>query len=152
VEKIEIIKPYYKIFVYIIFVLFLVFISFNNYYYLREYLKYKFSYIFLFISFLICIFSFLNFKLNILQNFEKSSSNIVFVLDVSKSMLALDYKNNSRLSVAKEFIKTYVLNNLSNKYSLSIFSGDAMNIIPLTSDKNLFLTFLDSTDEKSILK
>jgi hypothetical protein len=48
------------------------------------------------------------------------------VLDVSESMSALDYqksnKSYSRLDVAKNIIKDYVLKYPKNRYSLTIFS------------------------------
>ncbi len=116
------------------------------------YSRYWLPNIFLFLSFLISFFSFLTFGLNYEKNLKTNSSNMVFVLDVSKSMKALDYEDKSRLEVAKEFIKNYILEHDFNKNSLVIFSKDAVWVLPLTSDKDLFLTILSSQDEKSILK
>lgn len=142
----------YFIYLFIIFI----FLRFVYLFYRKKgfllYSRYGLPNIFLFIAFLISFFSFLNFNINSLQNLKKSSSNVVFILDVSKSMLAIDYKEKSRLEISKEFIRNFILNNLQNKYSLTIFSWDAISVIPLTNDKNLFLTLLESVDEKSILK
>lgn len=108
--------------------------------------------IFLIISLILVFIWFFsyNFSLNKKQNLN--TSNILFLLDVSKSMNALDYeKNISRLNMSKEFIINYISNNPNNKYGLSVFAWDVVDIIPFTLDKDLFLTFLNSVDEKSVL-
>lgn len=112
---------------------------------------YGIPFIVLFASLVFSWLAFLNYKFNFNQKENIQSSNIVFVLDVSKSMLVLDYGEKSRLDVAKNFIKNYILNNPNNRYGLTIFSWDVSGVIPLTSDKKLFLWFLDSTNERSIL-
>lgn len=108
--------------------------------------------LFLILSLILSLISFFSYYVNENQKIKTKTSDIVFVLDVSKSMLAVDYSEKSRLQVSKEFIKDYVTKNDKNRYSLTIFSWDAVSLIPLTQDKNIFLTFLDSIDEKSILK
>lgn len=81
--------------------------------------------------------------------------DIVFVLDVSKSMNVADIKDENsyitRLSFAKNAIKNYVVNNLNNRYWLVIFSGDAVSSVPLTTDKDIFLDVLDSVDYRNLL-
>ena len=81
--------------------------------------------------------------------------DVVFVLDVSKSMNVADIKDENwyitRLSFAKNAIKDYVINNLNNRYWLVIFSWDAVSSVPLTTDKDLFLDVLDSVDYKNLL-
>ncbi|MDD5769843.1 MAG: VWA domain-containing protein [Candidatus Gracilibacteria bacterium] len=117
------------------------------------YCKYGLGIIFLVLSFLISFISIFSYQIETFVKQKAKSSNIVFVLDVSNSMLAADYDDNkTRLQIAKEFIKNFILNNLTNRYGLSIFAGDIINLLPLTSDKDLFNTFLDNADEKSILK
>lgn len=116
------------------------------------YSKYWLPYIFLFLAFLLSFISFFSYQFNSLTKIKSGSSDIVFVLDVSSSMLAQDYNDKSRLEVAKEYISNYIINNLSNRYALSIFAWDWVNLLPLTTDKGLFSTFLESADEKSILK
>lgn len=108
--------------------------------------------LFLILSLILSLISFFSYYINDSQKIKTETSDIVFVLDVSKSMLAIDYAEKSRLQISKEFIKDYVTKNDKNRYSLTIFSWDAVSLIPLTQDKNIFLTFLDSIDEKSILK
>lgn len=113
--------------------------------------KYGMLFIFLFLSFLFSVLWMFDYKIwsNTKQNVK--SSNIVFVLDVSKSMLVQDYGEFSRLAVAKTFISNYVNTHPNNKYSLVIFSQDVTCVLPLTSDKKLLLTILSATDEKSLL-
>jgi hypothetical protein len=41
---------------------------------------------------------------------------------------------------------------LQNRYWLSIFAWDSIDLLPLTTDKDLFNTFLQSVDSKSILR
>lgn len=91
---------------------------------------------------------------------EKSTNStywidIVFVLDVSKSMNVADIKDENsyitRLAFAKNSIKDYVLNNINNRYWLVIFSWDAVSSVPLTTDKDIFLDILDSVDYRNIL-
>jgi len=81
------------------------------------------------------------------------SSEIVFVLDVSSSMLALDYENNTtRLDESKKFIQEFIYKYPQNKYALTIFAWDVVDSLPLTSDLWLFFNILSTIDEKSILK
>jgi len=81
--------------------------------------------------------------------------DVVFVLDVSKSMNVADIKDENwyitRLSFAKNAIKDYIINNLNNRYWLVIFSWDAVSSVPLTTDKDLFLDVLDSVDYRNLL-
>lgn len=115
------------------------------------------KYIFLILSFLVIFLSFFwirywnNNSINTVKWID-----IVFVLDVSKSMLVPDIKDENsyitRLSFAKNTIKEYVVNNKDNRYWLVIFSWDAVSSIPLTTDKDIFLDVLDSVDYKNILK
>lgn len=116
------------------------------------YSKYGLPNIFLFLAVILSAVSFFNFNFFKQQNLISKNSNIVFVLDVSKSMLALDYVDKSRLDIAKNFVRNYVWEHLENHYWLTIFSWDVTWILPITNDKNLFFTFLESVDEKSILK
>lgn len=142
--------------IYIIIILLLILVLYIYFFYKNKgfilYSKYGLPYIFLFSSFLLSFICFFLYQFNSLTKVKLGSSDIVFVLDVSSSMLAQDYNDKSRLEVAKNFISNYIINNLSNRYALSIFAWDVVDLIPLTTDKNLFNTFLQSVDEKSILR
>ncbi len=91
------------------------------------------------------------------QNTETSSVewiDIIIVLDVSKSMNARDVQqgNNfySRIDASKLLVKNYVINNPANRYGLVVFAWDSVNVSPLTSDQDIFLTFLQSVDYRNV--
>lgn len=115
------------------------------------YSKYGLPNIFLIISILIAWISLFWYQIQSSKKLSLQTSHIVFVLDVSKSMWAFDYGENTRLQVAKNLIREYILRHPNNQYALTIFAQDITSVIPFTSDKNLFFTFLDSVDEKSVL-
>ena len=60
-------------------------------------------------------------------------NDIIFVLDVSRSMLAIDFQPN-RLSVAKKKIKEFINLNPNERYGVILFSERVYTQIPLTSD------------------
>lgn len=100
----------------------------------------------LIIAYLWPVWSFWLFNKNTLQN------NIVFLLDVSKSMDVKDvsYDTISRLEYAKKFISNFVWANGGNNYSMYIFAWKTENISPLTNDSNWFLTNISSLTTNSI--
>lgn len=86
---------------------------------------------------------------------EKSSTksvslNTIFIaLDVSRSMLAQDYKPN-RLEYAKKLIKKFI-DQSPFKISIIIFTTNPLLITPPTSDKEISKIALESIDIKYIL-
>lgn len=78
--------------------------------------------------------------------------NVAFLLDVSKSMYSFDEEEESRLIRAKRLINNFVFSNKENKYSLTIFSWEALKIIPFTFDLNIFNTFLNWVNDKDLSK
>lgn len=80
------------------------------------------------------------------QNGSSYASDVLFVLDVSQSMDALDIGSSSwtlsRLDAAKLFITKFVEHFPNNTYALQIFTGESVQVIPFTSDKESFLLFL----------
>ncbi len=115
------------------------------------------KYIFLIWSFIILLFGIFHLKW-----WEKtiktkvSGVDIMFTLDVSKSMDTVDVKywNNltTRLNLAKKAISKYVVNHPWNRYWLVIFAGNAIWAVPLTTDSNIFLTMLDWVNYKNLTK
>lgn len=73
------------------------------------------------------------------------------VLDVSKSMLVPDGDETwiTRLEKAKKEIGE-IISNSTHKFWLTIFSGDAVRILPHVSDKNIFLTYLQSLTRENV--
>ncbi len=90
------------------------------------------------------------------KNTTTEWTNIVFVLDVSKSMNALDFSEwnsiFSRLIAAKNFIADFISKNQWNRYSLVVFAWDTQRVLPFTSDAELFVTMLSAIDENNVSK
>ncbi len=113
------------------------------------------KYIFLLLSFFVIFLSI--FQIKVSKNTEQSWKwiDIVFVLDVSKSMNVADISDTkfkyTRLDFSKKAISNFVVKNPQNRYSLVIFSWEAISSIPLTNDKNVFLTLLENVDYRNLL-
>ncbi len=137
------------------------------FYFKRERLKKKYfllfdqgkyfyiKYIFLFLSLFVLLFYFFWIKINQKKlDYTPQWIDIIFILDVSKSMNSLDYKDwnmlVSRLSFSKNIIASYVEKNPKNRYGLVIFAWDANSLLPLTDYHEILLNFLDSIDYKNI--
>lgn len=114
------------------------------------------KYIFLILSFIFIFVWIFDIKFNTNENSEKKWSDIVFILDVSKSMNVYDINdwniNYSRLDVSKKIISDYIIKNSNNNYSLVIFAWESTSILPLTNDLDVFLTFLKQVDYKNLSK
>ncbi len=80
-----------------------------------------------------------------LEKVKREGIDIVFALDVSKSMLAEDLKPN-RLSNARSEIKAFIQHQTDDRVALAVFAGDAFLMCPLTVDYDAFLMFLASAD------
>lgn len=117
--------------------------------------KYFFvKYVFLILAFFTIFISIFGIKSGISNYDKKEWIDIVFVLDVSKSMNVADIwwsQNFTRLDFAKQSISEYVSNNLNNRYWLVIFSWDAVASSPITSDLNLFLSILNNVDYRNLV-
>lgn len=123
--------------------------------YIFDIKKFRLKIIFYLLSFSFLIFAYF-WPIFVWQSEKESSSNIVFVIDISKSMDAVDvniwkYKL-SRLDAAKKIIADYIIKNPNNSYSIIWFADIAMLFSPLTSDSNVFLTYLWNLSTQSTLK
>lgn len=82
--------------------------------------------------------------------------NILFVMDVSKSMNVYDvwFDKNiiSRLDVQKLMIHQFIENNIWNNYSLFAFAWETLELLPFTDDTWLFKTILNGVDQNNISK
>ena len=94
-------------------------------------------------------------------SFESNSNDetgkwidIVFVLDVSKSMNVKDFEYEwrriSRLEASKIAIWKIVVDNPVNRYWLVVFAWEAISVSPLTFDWEIFLSFLSTVDYKNL--
>lgn len=71
--------------------------------------------------------------------YEKSkieANDLIFVVDVSRSMLAEDFKPN-RLEAAKEKIREFVKYRPTDRIGIVIFAEKAFTLLPLTTDLKL---------------
>lgn len=108
------------------------------------------------VSILLLAFAFLEPRGFGYDNTKTSSWNVVFVLDVTKSMNALDYKDEeskivySKLDTAKKMILDIVENNKENSYWLLVFAWEPRVMSPLTSDMTNFENLLLSSDSNSV--
>ena len=129
----------------------------KNFYLISNWKYFYIKYVFLFISFFIVFIS-----IFWLKSWEKKIKNeskwvdITFVLDVSKSMNVADIKDQdyiyTRLNIAKESISKFVTNHRQDRFWLIIFAWEAISTIPLTSDHDIFLTFLENVDYRNLTK
>lgn len=131
------------------------------YFQFRDYKKTRNKHIFyrnilLIVSTLILLLPIFSIKKLTNQNNNLLWTNIVFVLDVSKSMKALDFQEDntifSRLVASKHFIENFVSKNTQNKYALVVFAWDTQRVLPFTTDAEFFLTMLENIDENNVTK
>lgn len=79
---------------------------------------------------------------------SNASAEVVFVLDVSRSMLAEDAAPN-RLARAKAEISQLVARLVGQRVGLVVFAGRAVPVCPLTPDRSFFATVLNSVSTRS---
>ncbi|MEO1855871.1 MAG: VWA domain-containing protein, partial [Rubritalea sp.] len=79
----------------------------------------------------------------------RDGRDVVFMLDVSKSMLAEDRLPN-RLSSAKFSIAECVESLEDHRFGLVVFAGSSSIVCPLTMDKDFFLEALEKTGPDSV--
>ena len=83
------------------------------------------------------------------QQEKEVSSALVFVVDVSSSMLTQDLKPD-RLNFTKKLLRAYVKNQIRHKAGLVLFAGESKVLCPLTRDHSLFGSIIDSLEVGSI--
>lgn len=84
---------------------------------------------------------------------DQNGRHILFVLDISRSMLATDVSSNnnlSRLDFAKIKIKALVENLGPERVGLLLFAEKATLQCPFTRDIRNFFAFLDQIDSQSV--
>ena len=60
--------------------------------------------------------------------------NIVLAIDLSSSMLALDFRPANRIEVAKAKVKQFIARRTSDRIGIVAFAGEALTQVPLTTD------------------
>ena len=90
------------------------------------------------------------------EEINRKGLDLVFTVDVSKSMKALDFsKGNkliSRLDAVKYLISNFVEKRKNDRVALVEFAGDSFVTSPLTLDHKIFLDFLKNISSEDILK
>jgi Ca-activated chloride channel family protein len=72
--------------------------------------------------------------------------DVQIVLDISGSMGAEDFQPKDRLTVAKQVARDFVAGRTGDRIGLVVFSGAAMTRAPLTTDRQMLGTILDSVE------
>ena len=80
---------------------------------------------------------------------EVEGIDIVMALDVSGSMMAMDFRPN-RLEACKSVIKTFVENRPTDRIGLVLYSGEAYTKCPLTTDHVTLLEAIESSKNGQI--
>jgi len=85
---------------------------------------------------------------------EKKGLDLVFAIDVSKSMNALDFSNKneyvSRLDAEKYLIENFVKTRVDDRFGLIVFAGESFVASPLTFDQEVFLNFVRAANADDI--
>jgi Ca-activated chloride channel family protein len=71
-------------------------------------------------------------------------ADILFVLDISPSMAALDIEGASRFNAARKLLKDFAENRPSDGIGLAAVGNDAAMLVPPTTDRDLLASRLDA--------
>ena len=81
-------------------------------------------------------------------------ADIIFTLDVSKSMDTRDMTDGSnqlsRLEIMRKFVIDTITNHPENRYGIIIFAGTSLISSPLTTDSEVLTDIVSSLDSKTI--
>jgi Ca-activated chloride channel family protein len=80
------------------------------------------------------------------RDVESEGIDIVLALDISGSMQAEDFKPHNRLYAAKQVIREFIKNRVSDRIGLVIFAKEAVSQCPLTTDYSVLQTFLNQVE------
>jgi len=80
---------------------------------------------------------------------EPQGRDMVFLLDVSRSMLVNDARPN-RLEVARQAIRNTINASHNDRFGLVVFAGSTSIQSPLTNDKTFFNYILDQVNSDSV--
>ncbi len=72
------------------------------------------------------------------------ATDIIFCLDASRSMLAIDFKPDNRFHVAKTVIEDFIKDRQYDRMGLVLFAEYAITQCPLTTDRSALLSILDT--------
>lgn len=78
--------------------------------------------------------------------------DIMVALDLSGSMMAMDFQPNNRLTVAKNVLIDFIKKRKGDRVGLVVFSGDSYLQSPLTVEHNILNQIIDELDFDSVSK
>jgi len=78
------------------------------------------------------------------SNVTGKGIDILFAIDISESMLAMDFKPTDRLQAAKKVAIKFIENRKKDKIGIITFSDNAFTACPLTLDYNLLVEILQN--------
>ncbi len=78
--------------------------------------------------------------------------DILFVLDISESMLIEDMIPENRLEASKKTIQEFILSRKNDRMGLVVFSGESYTRMPLTLDKDMLLGSLEEVSTTRKIK
>ncbi len=84
-----------------------------------------------------------------LKTIKREGVDVVFALDVSKSMLAEDIAPN-RLEKAKQIISKIIDKLASDRVGIIIYAGNAYPLLPITTDQAAAKMFLQNADPNMV--
>ena len=76
--------------------------------------------------------------------------DIMMILDVSQSMVIEDYDPYSRLDIAKDTIKKFIMGRKDDRIGFLIFSGESVTLCPPTLDYNVLLNAVDMANTSDL--
>jgi Ca-activated chloride channel homolog len=76
--------------------------------------------------------------------------DIEIAMDISGSMGAEDFQPKDRLTVAKRVVEDFVSGRPGDRIGLVVFSGGAMTRAPLTTDRDMLATLIQSVELNSL--
>ena len=69
--------------------------------------------------------------------------DIILAMDVSSSMLSIDFKPNNRLEAAKSVAREFIKSRSNDRLGMVVFAGESFTQCPLTLDYGILLTLLE---------
>ncbi len=89
---------------------------------------------------------------HVMENVETEGVDIMLVMDVSRSMMAEDFKPRNRLEVAKQVVRDFIRGRRYDRMGLVVFAGEAFTQCPLTLDYDILQTFVERLHIGSVKK
>ena len=83
------------------------------------------------------------------DNIEKSEfGDIIFCIDISSSMKAMDFKPN-RLEKVKSISNEFIKNRVNDRIGIVVYAGESFTLCPLTTDYSVLNSYMSKLGESS---